>query len=146
VTGANVNLSYGAGPLVLGNVTASSLNVSNTGGAITEAPSASISVSSTTTLAASSGGTAADVTLSSANNNFGGALNATGAGVTLADGTGGLVLGNVTAASLNATSTGGAITETPNATLSVAGTTTLAASSGGAACFDRCRCNGAAAA
>jgi hypothetical protein len=47
--------------------------------------------------------------------------------VTLADGTGGLVLGNVTASSLNATSTGGAITDAPSASMSVSGATTLAA-------------------
>jgi len=98
VSGANVTLVDGTGGLTLGNVTATgNLTTTSTGGAITDAAGSTVNVSGTTTLAATNNGAPADVTLDNATNNFAGTVNASGANVTLVDGTGGLTLGNITA-------------------------------------------------
>jgi len=137
-TGGDVTLVDGTGGLVLGNIAASgTLAATSTGGAITQDSSGSnaIVAAGVTTLNASQtlGGTTvpANITLGGAGNDFGSTVNATGAGVTLADGTGGLVLGNIAASgTLAATSTGGAITQDSSGSNAIvaAGATTLDAS------------------
>jgi hypothetical protein len=99
-----VTLADGTGGLVLGNVTASSLNATSAGGPITDAPGATLSVSGTTLLEASSGGLASTIELNNAANNFNGSVNATGNNITLND-VSSLTLGTVTttAGNLNAT-------------------------------------------
>ena len=128
-----MTLVDGTGGLTLGNITASgALTATSTGGAITDAPNATINVTGTSTLAASNNGAAADITLDNASNNFAGAVNASGANVTLVDGTGGLTLGNITATGgLTANSTGGAITDAAGSTVTVSGSTTLSATNNG---------------
>lgn len=67
----------------------------STGGAITDAPNATVNVTGTTTMAASDTGAPANITLDNATNNFAGTVNASGADVTLSDANS-LTLGTVT--------------------------------------------------
>ena len=125
----------GAGGIILGTTAATgTLGVTSTGGAITETGVAT--VGGVTTLAATSASSvAADITLGTATNDFQGAVTTSGANITLADGTGGIILGNTTATgNLAVTSTGagvlGGITQTAGTTVKAAGVTTLVAKSG----------------
>jgi trimeric autotransporter adhesin len=111
VTG-NVAKAASAAPVVLGNLsTGGSLNVSSTGGSISQAAGTLLNVAGPATLTASQGGAAADVTLDNAGNALNGPVTATGADVKLRT-TGAL-----------ATS----VTATGNATLTSGGSTTLGA-------------------
>jgi hypothetical protein len=79
----------GAG-ITLGNITAGGLAVSSRAGAITQAASTSAVVTDTTTLTADNGTFGAGtlqygITLANTGNDFGGAVTATGNGITLAD-------------------------------------------------------------
>jgi len=109
------------------------------GGDITQTQAATLSVSGTTSLVASKNGAAANMVVSNATNNFGGAVSATGNNITLND-VNSLTLGNVTAAdnlyakaatnlpvnavvrsgTLDLTATNGSITQGTNSTLTVA--------------------------
>jgi hypothetical protein len=134
-TGSNIALADGTGGLVLGNVSAGgTLTAASTGGAITQDSSGSnlLVTAGAATFVASAvvNGAAvpADVTLSAATNDFGGTVNATGGNISLADGAGGLVLGNVdSSGTLSASSTGGAIAQAVGSTILVDAATTLSA-------------------
>ena len=122
-TGQNITVVDGTGGLVLGNIAATGgLNATSTGGDVTQQAGSAISVSGDTTVSAAG----SNVTLDGAANDFRGPLNATGQTITVVDGTGGLVLGNIAATgSLNATSTGGGITQSSGSRLVVQGTAAL---------------------
>jgi len=134
--GASIALADSSGGLTLGNIDASgSFVATSTGGAITQAQDSTIEIDGTATLNASAPGVdadgnpvtvAANITLASATNDFGGTVNATGSSITLVDATGGLELGNVSATgSFDAVSADGAITQAANANLSVGGDLTI---------------------
>ena len=116
----------------LGNITAGSLSVSSTGGAITQTSGTALDVTGTSSLTAynSSGPTYYNITLSQPGNIFGGTFTATGANVNLADsGAAGLTLGTTTATgSLTLASTAGPITQT--GVVSATGASSLTASNG----------------
>ncbi|MCV6612966.1 MAG: filamentous hemagglutinin N-terminal domain-containing protein [Amphritea sp.] len=132
-TGKDITLVDGTGGLTLGNLDASgNLDATSNGGTIDQAAGTTIEVDGTTDLLAQSvdGNTDFDITLDGANNNFKDTVNATGKGITLIDGTGGLTLGNVDASgNLDVTSNGGAINQAAGTAIEVDGTTDLLAQS-----------------
>ena len=72
-----------------------------------------------------------DITLADPTNNFVGAVSANGLNIDLADGTGGITLGNTTAAgTLTVTSLAGVIRQAANTAVSVAGASSLTADNG----------------
>jgi hypothetical protein len=143
----NAGIAATAAPVVLGNLsTGGSLNVSSTGGSISQTAGTVLAVTGPLTLTASQGGAAADVTLDNAGNALNGPVTATGADVKLRT-TGALATsvtatGNVTLTSgdsttLGATMVGGDLrVTTANADVTqtgplvVGGTTTLNAGTG----------------
>ena len=71
---------------------------------------------------ASQGGNPTTIDLSNAGNDFVGPVNASGSNIALTDGHGGLILGDVTATgNLDATSTGGDLTQSTGSSIQVAG-------------------------
>jgi hypothetical protein len=111
VTG-NVAKAASAAPVLLGNLsTGGALNLSSTGGSISQTAGTVLNVAGPATLTASQGGAAADVTLDNAGNALNGPVTATGADVTLR------TTGALTAS----------VTATGNATLTSGGSTTLGA-------------------
>ncbi|HNE12668.1 MAG TPA: YDG domain-containing protein [Accumulibacter sp.] len=123
--GRNIQVTDGAGGLVFGNVSATgTLDATSSGGDITQAGGTAIQVNGATTLAA--GGY--DITVNNPNNDFRGPFNAYGRNIQVVDGAGGLVFGNVSATgTLDATSTGGDITQAGGTAIQVEGATTLVA-------------------
>ncbi len=111
------------GGATIGNFSAGGdLTLVSTDGAISQQPGSTLSVDGTTSVDAGTH----DVTLDGANNDFTGPVNVTGGDVTLVDGHGGLVLGDVTASGdFDASSSDGAIQQQPGTTISVDGTTTV---------------------
>jgi filamentous hemagglutinin family protein len=103
-SGANVSLRD-ANALVLGTISASGNLDVTTSGALTQ--TGPLTVAGTTQVDAGGG----DITLSNAANNFGGALSASGANVSLRDANA-LVLGTLSASGSLAVTTSGALTQT----------------------------------
>jgi filamentous hemagglutinin family protein len=112
------------------------------GGAITQAASTAIDVAGASTLTANNGVSGAgaveyDITLDNPTNNFVGAVTANGLNIDLADGTGGITMGNTTATgTLTVTSLDGVIKQAAEATVSVAGASNLTADNGGSGAKD----------
>jgi len=131
-TGDNIELADGTDGIALGNIDASgTLAVTSTDGAITQEQGSSITVTGITTLDATNGTDVFDITLGEGSNDFGAGINARGDSITLVDGTGGLVLGDIDAAgAFSATSTAGAITQLSGTQLVIGGESTLTASNG----------------
>jgi filamentous hemagglutinin family protein len=134
-TGQNINLFDDASTgLKMGNTTATgTLTLDAPLGAITQAAGTAINATGATTLTAGNGtSTYYGITLANANNNFVGAVSATGANVSLADsGASGLTVGNTTATgTLTLDSTAGPITQVSTSTIDVTGTTSLTADNG----------------
>lgn len=78
-----------------------------------------------------------DTTLANSANNFVGAVSSNGLNTDLADGTGGVILGNTTATgTLTVDSLRGAITETTGKAIDVTGTTSLTANNGGSTFYN----------
>ncbi|MDD4963693.1 MAG: filamentous hemagglutinin N-terminal domain-containing protein [Gallionella sp.] len=134
VTGNLTALSHGAITQAANNyiyVAGNLIALSN--GAITQAASSFINVTGDTTLTADNGIVGAGnvkygITLTTPNNNFMGAVNATGSSINLLDSVGGLQLGNINATgNLTVLSRGGAITQAVGTGVNVAGTSTLVA-------------------
>ena len=115
------------GGTTIGNLQAGGdLAITSTDGGIAQAPGTAIVVNGTTTLDAG----ASAITLDGAGNDFQGPFNASGGDITVVDGTGGLVIGNIDAAgNFDASSTGGDITQAPGTVIVVDGTTTVDAGS-----------------
>lgn len=135
--GSAISLADGTGGLTLGNTTATgSTTIVSRGGAVTQLGGTYLSVVGTTTVtadngAAGPGGVEYGVTLANTANNFGGSVSLTGSNVSIADATGGLVLGNTQAGgTFAAISRGGAISQATGAELGVTGTSTLTADNG----------------
>jgi filamentous hemagglutinin family protein len=107
-----------SGGAVLGNLdTSGDLSIASEDGAITQATGTTVVADGSTSLAASNGGsTVYDVTLDSANNDFGSTVTVTGNDVTITDANA-LALGSVTAS--------GDFTVAGGADLSISGTTTV---------------------
>jgi len=141
VGGALTVRSTGGG-VTLGDITAGSLSVTSLGGAITQLASTSLDVTGGSTLKANNGlsGTKAvsySITLADAANNFVGAVSSYGSNINLADGSGGLKLGNTVATgTLTDSSTGGAITQVASTAVNVAGATSLTADNGASGAGD----------
>ncbi|MBX3669693.1 MAG: hypothetical protein KF778_14930, partial [Rhodocyclaceae bacterium] len=125
--GNNISVVDGFGGLTLGNISAGgNLDVSSSGGDITQAGGSSITVNGATTVDAGS----SNITLDGPDNDFVGPFNASGNNITVVDGAGGLVLGNVSAGgNLDVTSTDGDIRQAAGSTITVGGATTADAGS-----------------
>ncbi len=110
-----------------GTIAVDQLTATATSGAITQGPDGQLTVlTGPTDLTAGT-----DITLDSTDNDFNGTVNADGRNVTLADGTGGLTLGDVTATgTLDATSTDGPIDQAAGTAIRVDGNTSITARSG----------------
>jgi hypothetical protein len=125
--GGSLTVASSSGGVTLGNITAGSLSVSSTGGAITQLAGTSINATGTTGLSAVNGSTYYNITLGNSNNSFGGAVSANGLSVNLYDNAStGLTLGNTTATgTLAVTSTFG-IGQLSGTAITAAGTSSFA--------------------
>lgn len=119
----NASITDTSGGATLGNLNVDGdLDASSTDGDITQANGTAIVVNGTTTVDAG----ADDIVLTGPNNNFVGPFNATGGDITVVDGSGGLILGNIDASGdLDASSTDGNITQASLSSISVNGATVL---------------------
>ncbi|MEX0448647.1 YDG domain-containing protein [Spiribacter sp. 221] len=110
-----------------GTIAVDQLTAAATSGAITQGPDGQLTVlTGPTDLTAGT-----DITLDAPTNDFNGTVNADGQNITLADGTGGLTLGDVTATgTLDATSTDGPIDQAAGTGIRVDGNTSITARSG----------------
>ncbi|MFN5792742.1 MAG: beta strand repeat-containing protein, partial [Burkholderiales bacterium] len=126
-------MSYGGGPLVLGEIDtgASGLSVSTTNGPISQS-AGGITASGPVTLAATAnnGAVPADVNLNGTENNFSNTVNASGANVTLADSYGGISLGNVTATGTTNVASAGGVSQAAGTTLDLAGPANISGGAG----------------
>jgi filamentous hemagglutinin family protein len=128
-SGSNIALTDGQGGLILGDVTATgNLGATSTDGTLTQASGTAIVADGTSSFTATQGGNPSTIDLSNAGNDFVGPVSASGSNITLTDGQGGLILGNVTATgNLGATSAGGNLTQSLGSSIRVTGDGTFAA-------------------
>ncbi len=140
--GGTFTIQSTSGAVTLGDITAGSLNINSTAGAISQLASTALNVSGAMGLTADNGASGTsdvkyNITLSDTPNVFHGVVSANGSRINLADSnTSGLTLGNVTAG--NATVSGtltvatraGAIKQAAATALTVTGGTTLIADNG----------------
>ena len=121
--GNDITVVDGQGGLVLVDITArGNLEASSRGGDLTQANGTTITVAGTTMIDAGSD----DIRLDGANNDFVGPFNARGTDITVVDGRGGLVLGDIRAGGdLDAISRGGDLTQVDRSTITVNGATML---------------------
>jgi hypothetical protein len=126
LSGADVSFKDDTGGVILDNVTTTgTLNAVSSAGAITQNPSAVLSVGGIATLNAGT----ADVTLSNATNDFKNTVNVVGKDVSLKD-VNGIELGNVASSGTLGVSAVDDITQKTGTALSTTGNVTLASSSG----------------
>ena len=125
--GGEALITDSSGGVQLGNLTSTGmLTVNSSGGAITQAATTTITTQNIINLTATQGGNPADITLANASNNFGGALNASGANIILND-LDDLTLGDVTASGSLVATSGGALAQANGSVINVTGETALSA-------------------
>ena len=122
LTAGIVKITNGAHGVSLGDLTAGTLSVTSTGGAITELGGTSIDVTGTASLVARN---AYGIALPNSGNDFSGAITASGMNIDLESGTGDLTLGTTTAAgTLTLTALAGSIAQAKGKKIDVAGLVT----------------------
>ncbi len=132
LTVGNIRTNAGA-DATINNGNDGDLTLISTGGAIVDTGTDSIVAAGTTSLAASSGGAASDITLNNIDHDFGVAVDADGASITLTD-SNDIVLGDIGATgTLSVTARAGSITDNGDGAavlddIDVAGVTSLSAS------------------
>ena len=113
-----------SGGVTLGTITAGSLSLTSSAGAITQLASTTLDVTGTSSLTAPSYG----ITLANTSNIFGGAVTSSGSNIDLLQSTGGLKLGNTIATgTLTVMTERGAITQSASTAVDVSGATNLSA-------------------
>jgi trimeric autotransporter adhesin len=136
VGGALTIQSASTSGVELGDITAHTLAITSTAGGITQIASTALDVTGAATLTADNGVSGAGdvkygITLADTGNNFAAEVTSNGSNVDLADGTGGIILGNTTAAgTLTVDSLGGNVVEVAGKTINVKGASTLIADNG----------------
>jgi hypothetical protein len=118
-SGGNITLVDGNGGITIGNIDAQGdLDVVSTDGDVIQAPGTTVHVDGSTTINAGNN----NITLDGPNNDFAGPVNGSGGNITLVDGNGGIILGDLDAqGDLNVTSTDGDITQASDTHLAVGG-------------------------
>ena len=136
LTASGATLSDSVGGLTFGNLNLGTggLIATSENGAISQAAGTTIRLAGDTTLAADNGLAVGNVkygiSLINAGNDFVGNVSTTGTTVGLSDSIGGLVLGNVSASTLTATSRGGILTQALGSSILVGGGSNLIADNG----------------
>jgi hypothetical protein len=139
-----LSITSTAGAMTLGNIDAGTLSVTSKTGAITQLAGTALDVTGASSLTAYTGLTGPsaveyDITLANTKNNFVGAVTTNGADINLADGTGGITLGNTTATgilgnpgtgTLTVNSLNGTIKQAIGAAIDANGTSSLTADNG----------------
>jgi hypothetical protein len=119
----DATLTDGTGGIILGDTaTTGVLTINSTGGDISQGPGTSVQSTGSTNLNAGTN----DILLGNPNNNFVGPVGIVANDATLTDGTGGIVLGDVTTTGvLTINSTGGDISQGPGTSVQSTGSTNL---------------------
>jgi hypothetical protein len=131
LSGQNISVVDGTGGLVLGQVVANGqLDVSSTGGDITQANGTNIVANGSSRFAATVGGTAANITLGGAANDFVGPVSLDGQNVTVVDGSGGLVMDDISSTGRLDVTASGAITQRSGSRVVAAGAARFSSATG----------------
>ncbi|TBV12352.1 YDG domain-containing protein [Stutzerimonas kirkiae] len=121
--GGDISLVDGSGGLILGDIEATGdLQVTSSDGDIVQEGGSTIAVGGETTVDAGNG----DIVLDGENNDFAGPINASGNDISLVDGSGGLILGDIEATGdLEVVSSDGDISQESGSAIQVAGSTVI---------------------
>jgi filamentous hemagglutinin family protein len=129
--GKNILIKDITGGLNLGDIISTeNAIITSTGGDVTQSIGTSILTGGSTTISASNGGAKADIILNNATNDFGGVFNADGKNITVTDGTGAFVLGNITATGTLLLNAAADMTQANGTTISVGGEGAMNSSGG----------------